>query len=231
MNVLAINSATDAMGVALAGPEGCHEWITPPQAAGRGHSEALVPMVERLLSQAVRSVADLEGVAVVSGPGGFTGVRAGVVFAKAFAHARGLPVAGVDALEALAHSVAAHGRVVAMLDARRGMVFSAVWQFSAAGTTLLRPACLESLDDLLEALEPGDATFVGEGACVHRQRLEARADARVPSDLLHVLRPAIVADLALPALRRGGEAPGALLPRYLREPAMAREVAREGGAP
>jgi len=231
VNVLAINTATDAMGIGIAGPDGCHEWTTPPQAAGRGHSEALVPMVERLLAQAGRSVADLEGVAVVSGPGGFTGIRAGVVFAKALAHVRGLPIVGVDALEALAHSSAAHGRVVAMLDARRGMVFSAVWQFAAAGATLLRPACLESLEDLLAALDTGDFAFVGEGARAHRERLSARTDARVPPDLLHVLRPAIVAELALPALRRGGEAPGALLPRYLREPAMAREVVREGGAP
>lgn len=230
MNVLAVNTATDAMGVALSGANGCHEWTTPPQAAGRGHSEALVPMVERLLQQAGMCVADIEGVAVVAGPGGFTGVRAGVVFARTFAHVRGLPIAGVDALEALAHSVVVRGHVVAMLDARRGMVFSGVWESTDAGMHLVRSARLESVESLTSAIGGLAATCVGEGALVHRERLCADADASVPPPLLHVLRPAVVAELALPCLREGGEGVAELQPRYMREPAMARAFAPQEGS-
>ncbi|MEB3299904.1 MAG: tRNA (adenosine(37)-N6)-threonylcarbamoyltransferase complex dimerization subunit type 1 TsaB [Candidatus Sericytochromatia bacterium] len=227
MNILSVNTATDAMGVGVYGPTGCHEWTTPPQAAGRGHSEALVPVVDAVLRQAGLRVTDLGGVAVVVGPGGFTGVRAGLVFARTLAHARGIPVAGVDTLEALAGSVGVEGQIVTLLDARRGMVFSARWEVRRGVRRLLRPARLESLEELIGALDGGPCTFVGEGALVHRITLEALPGAHVPSDVLHAVRPAVVAELARSSLQAGGESPLDLQPRYLRAPAMAREVTEE----
>jgi len=87
------------------------------------HSANLMPMVEASLSSAGVSVCDLEAIAVVTGPGSFTGVRIGVATAKGLAHATGIPCIPVDALEALSLSAGeADGIICPIQDARAGPV-------------------------------------------------------------------------------------------------------------
>jgi len=69
---------------------------------GRGHAERLAPMVAEALDAAGLSPDQIDRVAVCTGPGGFTGLRVALAFAKGFALPRGLPVIGMDAL-ALTH--------------------------------------------------------------------------------------------------------------------------------
>ena len=222
MRILAVNTATDALSAGVIGPEGGHEWLSPPMAAGRGHSEVLLPVVERLLEQAGLSPGDLEGVAVVDGPGGFTGVRSGLVMARTLAHVLALPVAGVDALEALAVSSGQEGDVMAMLDARREMVFASSWRVIGGKAQAIQEARLLSLEEVLVVVRSRTFTCVGEGARVHRARIRD-AGGHVPAAHAHAIRPAVVATLARPALERGGTPPRDLQPRYLRAPAMARD--------
>ena len=68
------------------------------------HSASLMPMTEAALQAAGKSVQDLDAIAVVTGPGSFTGVRIGVATAKGLAQGASLPCIPVDALEALSVS-------------------------------------------------------------------------------------------------------------------------------
>ena len=68
------------------------------------HSASLMPMVEKSLEIAGLTLAEMDALAVVTGPGSFTGVRIGVATAKALAHGSGKPCIPVNALEALARS-------------------------------------------------------------------------------------------------------------------------------
>jgi N6-L-threonylcarbamoyladenine synthase len=76
-----------------------------PELASRMHLEAITPVVEKAIHQAGIAVTDIQGVAATRGPGLIGALLVGFSFAKAFAWARGLPLAGVNHLEAHIHSL------------------------------------------------------------------------------------------------------------------------------
>lgn len=104
------------------------------KAAGmeRGHAEALAPMASSVLDRAGVRVADLDRIGVVVGPGGFTGVRVALAFARGLGVGAGVPVVGATSLAALAANVESPGEslVAAVIDARRGQVYAALFDGS-----------------------------------------------------------------------------------------------------
>lgn len=129
MLVAAIETATFSVGVAVGRRDGTVLGeVTLAQ--GRRHAESLVPSLDFLLALLGATVADIGLVAVDSGPGLFTGLRVGVATAKALAHARGIRVAPVCSLAALAHDerlrYAGNSPVAALLDARRGELYASI---------------------------------------------------------------------------------------------------------
>ena len=75
----------------------------------RRHAELLSPLISQVLSEAGVRPADLDAVAVGTGPAPFTGLRAGLVTARALGFAVGAPVHGVGSLEVLAAQAFAGG--------------------------------------------------------------------------------------------------------------------------
>jgi tRNA threonylcarbamoyladenosine biosynthesis protein TsaB len=97
------------------------------------YSSWLLPAVQRLLAASGLSLAALDGYAVCSGPGSFTGLRVGLTTVKAWAEIYHRPIASVSRLSALAGagSESAAVRVplvAAYLDAQRGQVFAALYE-------------------------------------------------------------------------------------------------------
>jgi tRNA threonylcarbamoyladenosine biosynthesis protein TsaB len=230
--VLALESATDVSGVALADDEG----VLSSAVSGRGrrHGEHLAVAVEFVCARAGRRLGDVGALAVDVGPGLFTGVRVGVATAKALAFALGVPAVPVSSLELLALSaaawVAAEGPerlLVPVVDARRGLVFAGRYRPVVRASSPPEVAPVE--DDRL--LEPGALAeevaalvaggrrclCVGDGALRYAPVLRA-AGAVVPDGT-----PAApdVSVLAALGVRRAGEGGGvaaaALEARYLRE--------------
>ncbi len=127
------------------------------------HAERALPAIQELLALAGVERRALAGIACDLGPGSFTGVRAGVALVQGIALALSLPTVGVGSLEALAAAACAEqraARAVALLDARRGEVFAAV--YDAAGNTELPPelVALSQLPSFLARFE--GAVVVGE---------------------------------------------------------------------
>ena len=96
------------------------------EAMARGHVERLAPMVGEIVEEAGIAPGDLGLVGVTCGPGGFTGARLGVAFARGLALATGCRAVGVTTLEALAFPLGPERRIVA-LDGRRGDLFVQVF--------------------------------------------------------------------------------------------------------
>lgn len=129
MNVVAIETATEMVGVAVRAEDGSEAVFT--LSGRRRHVETLAPALEHLLDQLGLTASDLNLVAVDLGPGLFTGLRVGVAAAKALAQALGLGVVGCSSLDILtraAHERGHRGYLLAAVDARRGEVFASVRQ-------------------------------------------------------------------------------------------------------
>ena len=92
-------------------------------------SDVLVPLIGKLLKQSKLSKRDLALIAVDIGPGSFTGVRVGLTVARTLAQGLGVPVVGVNSLEAMAHLIGSKQEtVIPWLPATSGEVFSAVYR-------------------------------------------------------------------------------------------------------
>jgi tRNA threonylcarbamoyladenosine biosynthesis protein TsaB len=217
--VLGFDTATPATTVAITGAHHDTELRHDPADGERpGHVSQLLPLIEQAMDQAHTAWDDIERIAVGVGPGTFTGLRIGIATAHGLAQARGLPLAGVSTLEALAAEAARdeqEGPVLAVLDARRGEAFAAAW--TAAGAPLLEPSALspEALADRVNSLQPGTLA-VGDGAVRFRGVLEA-AGAAVPEEgsVLHRVR---ARQVCLLGGRGPAGDPAQVLPAYLRAP-------------
>jgi tRNA threonylcarbamoyladenosine biosynthesis protein TsaB len=125
VNIVAIETATEAVGVAVRSENGTQAAFTLD--GRRRHVEILIPTVEHLLAQVGLATTDLNLVAVDLGPGLFTGLRVGVAAAKGLARSLGIGVLGLSSLEILTGAAAERGHgghVLAAVDARRGEVFA-----------------------------------------------------------------------------------------------------------
>jgi tRNA threonylcarbamoyladenosine biosynthesis protein TsaB len=207
--ILGIDTATAGTAAAVWGPDGpaieCRD--DPPAGARPAHAQRLLPFVEEALAAAEASWDDVERIAVGVGPGGFTGLRLGIATARALAQARDVELVGVSSLEALAAGADAAGTVLAVVDARRGEVFTAA--YPGFGPAALTP-------DALAGRIGAGWLAVGDGAVRFREQLE-RAGAAIPADDSPLHRIS-----ALEVCRLGAEAEAAdrdaLLPDYRREP-------------
>lgn len=137
MLLLAIDTATSAITVAL--HDGDRVLAETSTLDARRHGEYLAPGIVQVLADAGRIAGEVSAVVVGTGPGPFTGLRIGLVTARTFAFACGVPVFGVCSLDALAHQAwledaAGLGQsCVVATDARRKEVYWARYDVTVAG--------------------------------------------------------------------------------------------------
>src|SRR5437588_9760314 len=129
MRVLAIDTALEACSAAVLDPGG---GITASEslAMTRGHAETLMPLIARVMSGAGVEFAQLDRIAVTTGPGSFTGLRVGISAARGIALAAGKPAVGLSTLAGFGAPLIAEDdgtHVVAALDARHGNVYLQVF--------------------------------------------------------------------------------------------------------
>src|SRR5688500_19241349 len=102
MRVLAIDTALAVCAAAVLDTERPALQARESVPMVRGHAEALMPMVARVMDAAQLEFAELDRIAVTTGPGSFTGLRVGIAAARGIALAAGKPTVGLSTLAAYA---------------------------------------------------------------------------------------------------------------------------------
>ncbi|HVJ08052.1 MAG TPA: tRNA (adenosine(37)-N6)-threonylcarbamoyltransferase complex dimerization subunit type 1 TsaB [Acidisarcina sp.] len=96
--------------------------------AGKTFAAELIPAISGLLQRANLRLADLDALAVVHGPGSFTGVRIGVSTAKGLVEAEAIPLIAISRLAVLDRLSGVQGRTLAILDAGRGEFYAGIYE-------------------------------------------------------------------------------------------------------
>jgi tRNA threonylcarbamoyladenosine biosynthesis protein TsaB len=166
MLVLGIDTSLDACSVAIV--RGSETLAQFSEEMNRGQAERLAPMVREAARDAGIVFADLDRIAVTTGPGSFTGVRVGLSFARALALALGKPCIGVSTLEALALEDGEGGARAALVETPGASYFARYEN----GAATVAPRNIERGEQ--EGLVAG-ALLKGPGASVNAAALAARA--------------------------------------------------------
>lgn len=218
MLVLGIETCTPQSSVCLATEKG----LIAGCALGRGnaHGEFLAPAIEFCLQQGQVPMSAISGLAVSLGPGLFTGMRVGIATAQMLAHARRLPVVGLNSLDLLAFPVRHVRRLIcSVLDARRGELFYAFYRSAPGGVqrvTEFRVGPPAKLAGEIEAV-PDDVLCIGDGAVSNRALLESTGAEVGSHSMAYPTAPALV-ELSLPRfIREETQRPEDLRPIYIRK--------------
>ena len=182
MRVLAIDTALAACAAAVL--DTAHGGMIASESAtmGRGHAEALMPLIARVMKASDLDVADLDRIAVTTGPGSFTGLRVGIAAARGLALAGNVPVVGVSTLSAYAApylGIDDKTPVVVAIDARHGQVY--LQAFGPSGATLVAPR-LAPLSEAVHAASAAPVRIIGSAAQAVADALSATGPAPVAID-------------------------------------------------
>src|SRR5580704_8716855 len=183
MLILAIDTALDACAAAVLDTEAGQLIAQESQAMKRGHAEALMPLIGRVIAASGTAFASLGRVAVTTGPGSFTGLRVGLSAARGIALAANIPVVGVTTLTAYAAPVVSRNAehpVVSAIDARHDHVYLQV--VSGNGGALVRPR-VAPMAEALDTWQFGTPHLVGNAAGILAERWPAHAVAPFKVDM------------------------------------------------
>lgn len=162
------------------------------------HSKRLMQLIDTVVKTSGIPVHEIDGLAVVTGPGTFTGLRIGISTIKGLALAHTKPVVGISSLTTLANQAQTSSDLVCpLLDARRNEVYSALYRFEGGFCVAVAPAQVSTLDQVLARIDQS-CIFIGNGAELNcktiKESLGRRAHFSVDGN---IIRAATVAALAL----------------------------------
>ena len=233
MNILSIDTSGSSAGCAVLSGGIIKASFT--LCAGLTHSEVILPAVDQALEMSGLEKKQLDCVAVVAGPGSFTGVRIGVCLAKGIAHAAGLPCARINALDALAYRfIRSQGLICPVLDARRDQVYTALYRAGKGSVEqIMAPEAL-SVNELSERVT-GEESVLFTGDAIPRQKESIRnafgeRAVFAGADMCYI--SAATAAVLAERSRDEWMPPEKLTPMYLRKPQAERQrEARKNAEP
>ncbi|MBR1296296.1 tRNA (adenosine(37)-N6)-threonylcarbamoyltransferase complex dimerization subunit type 1 TsaB [Bradyrhizobium sp. AUGA SZCCT0042] len=175
MLILAIDTALDACAAAVLDTDTTKIIAQESQPMKRGHAEALMPLIARVMKASGIAFTSLDRVAVTKGPGSFTGLRVGLSAARGIALAAGKPVVGLTTLTAYAAPFVGENSehpIISAIDARHDHVYFQV--VSGDGGSLVKPK-VAPISEALDASRFGAPHLVGNAAKILADRWPANA--------------------------------------------------------
>ncbi|MDA3130459.1 tRNA (adenosine(37)-N6)-threonylcarbamoyltransferase complex dimerization subunit type 1 TsaB [Aliibacillus thermotolerans] len=221
MKILAIDTSTHVMGVAAAEEDVLlGEYVTHFK---KNHSLRLMPAIEQLLMELAIKPYQLNAIVVAKGPGSYTGVRIGVTTAKSMAWALGIPVYGISSLAQLAMNGSFfQGYISPFFDARRGQVYTGLYQFEQNQMNAVYEDRIIPLDEWLEMLKVKHTPvlFLSSQLSTHQEKIQKELGdlAVFPPMSLHIPKPSSLFTLLNDKKRHPSGNVHALVPSYAQLP-------------
>ncbi len=160
MLILAFDTTVAACSVAI-----CNEdraLAHRQEVMSQGQAEALMPMIQDCLKQVGTDYAEIDRIAVTTGPGSFTGVRVGIAAARGIALAAAKPVIGVPTTEVLALGVPeSDTRILSVIDTKRGDLYAQMFNLERQAEG---PPQVIGIDNLFAWVGDNAVCVVGDGA-------------------------------------------------------------------
>ena len=182
MLILAIDTALDACAAGVLDTKASKLIARESLPMKRGHAEALMPLIARVIKDSGVTFSALDRIAVTTGPGSFTGLRVGLSAARGIALAANKPVVGLTTLTAYAAPhVTENGQqpIISAIDARHDHVYYQV--VGGNGATLIRPR-VATIEEAIGAARFGAPHLVGNAARILADRWPAHAQPPVQID-------------------------------------------------
>ena len=180
------------------------EWLQQFSESQRvGKSTAIISMTQAIMNRADLAGSDLGVIALTNGPGGFTGLRVGVVVARMLCYAWKLPVIVVNSLEVAAdklrrqRDLSTGSAIWAVTDAQRRQVFAAKMVVLDNGVLqIVERQNLFERQALIDMLQAGDHV-TGSGAFAMQDLIESKTGVELPGTSEAACDAVGVANLAL----------------------------------
>ncbi len=209
MNALAIDTSTEILALCAVRDE---TRISLSLRRGLQHSPALVPLIDRLLTDLGIAAAELQLIACSLGPGSFTGIRIGLATALGIGHHTGIPIVGVSTLDAIARPWAVRpGDVFPVIDARKGNIYTALFRAGERATEYLDLSPGQLRDRIAAADRP---LLAGPDAERIRDMLGEEGRGLPCAGLLD---PEVLLRIGMERYTKEGADPARLRPLYLRK--------------
>jgi len=186
----------------------------------RTHAGRLLPGVQHLLRETGLKIEQIDGFAVTTGPGSFTGLRIALTTAKTLSLVTGKPLVGIPTLDVLLENVPfSEGLICPALDARKGEIFAALYKRDPGGTTNRLTDYLSVPPDTLLEMIQEPLLLLGDAVPVYGEELQGGCSHKITfaSPEYHFPRASHLCRLAIKKLsEEGATHPRDLLALYAR---------------
>lgn len=176
MRILALDSSGLVASVAVVEGDLVNEEIIAEYTVNykKTHSQTLLPMLDEIVKMTELDLNTVDAIAVAGGPGSFTGLRIGSATAKGLGLALNKPLIHVPTLEGLAYNLCGTDSIVCpVMDARRGQVYTGIYEFKGDELAVLQDQTAISIEELGEKLRTYNKKiiFLGDGVPVFKEVL------------------------------------------------------------
>ena len=201
------------------------------------HSQTLMPMIEGALSSSKTDINEIDGFAISSGPGSFTGIRIGISAVKGLAAVKKTPCVAVSTLFAMAQNYSDTDCIVcSVMDARCNQLYNAIFDIENGEITRLCKdralMCDELLEEIKNISQSSDkcVIIVGDGADIFYNAARDIKNIKKAHPIRQYQNAVGVGYASLDSFKKGETlSPNDLLPFYLRLPQAERELKAKQG--
>ena len=230
MKILTVDTSTSTCTVGIANADGVlAEFV---ESNGQTHARHLMGMIQNSVVASGVRIEEIDGFAVVTGPGTFTGLRIGISTIKGLAYALSRPAVGVTSLAALAAQAELRTKFICpVMDARRSEVYYGLYVPEGGEASQVGKHHVAPISELVRGIR-ASCQFIGNGARLYRETFEAALGslARFSHPCRDTIRVETTAKLALKQFQKNEtQKLSAVVPYYIRKSDAERHAQRGAG--